>query len=204
MRIGITGGIGCGKSAFGRILATRGWRLIQTDLTARDILNTPEVAARVRARFGPDVIGPDGLPDRAALARVVFADRAALADLEAELHPRVQTAWRAEIEARPDAAWAVEIPLLFEKNLEGLFDFTVCVHCSPTTQLARLAARGLPEDQATARIRAQSPLETKLSRADIAVFNDGSPGFLAAQAASLDALAPHLLRPPATSRATSP
>ena len=197
MRLGLTGGIGCGKSTFGQLLAARGWRLIQTDLVARDILNTPEVAARVRALFGPGVMGPDGRPDRAALAAIVFADKGALASLEAELHPRVQAAWRARVAAEPNAPWVVEIPLLFEKNLEGFFDFTVCVHCSPQTQLARLAARGLPEDQATARMRAQLPLETKLSRADIAVFNDGSPEFLAAQADTLGALARHDTESPA-------
>ncbi len=189
MRIGLTGGIGCGKSTFGQLLAARGWRLIQTDLTARDILNTPEMAARVRTRFGAGVIGADGLPDRAAIARIVFADRAALADLEAELHPRVQERWLAALASAPDAPWVVEIPLLFEKSLERFFDFTVCVHCSPRMQLARLAARGLAEDQALARIRAQAPVETKVSRARVAVFNDGDLDFLSAQADALAALA---------------
>lgn len=189
MRLGLTGGIGCGKSTFGQLLEARGWRLIRTDLTARDILNTPEVTARVRTLFGDGVIGTDGLPDRAALAKRVFVDPAALAALEAELHPRVQREWLARLAAEPDARWAVEIPLLFEKNLERHFDFTVCVHCSPTVQLNRLASRGLPEDQAQARIRAQLPLALKLSRADVAVFNDGDLAFLAAQANALSARA---------------
>lgn len=189
MRLGLTGGIGCGKSTFGQLLAERGWRLIRTDLVARDILNTPAMAARVRALFGPGVIGADGLPDRAALAQVVFADKAALASLEAELHPRVHEHWLGRLAAEPDAAWVVEIPLLFEKNLERHFDFTVCVHCSPETQLRRLAGRGLPEDQARARMSAQLPLETKLSRARVAVFNDGDLPFLGAQADTLAALA---------------
>lgn len=189
MRIGLTGGIGCGKSTFGQLLAARGWRLLQTDLVARDILNTPAMAARVRTLFGAGVLGADGLPDRAALAKIVFADRAALAALEAELHPRVHEHWLGRLAAEPDAPWVVEIPLLFEKNLEAHFDFTVCVHCSPQTQLQRLAARGLPEDQALARIRAQLPLETKLSRARVAVFNDGDLPFLGAQADTLSALA---------------
>lgn len=182
MRLGLTGGIGCGKSTFGKLLAERGWGLVQSDLVAREILESPEVSARVAELFGAGVIGVDGKPDRAALGEIVFADRAALAALEAELHPRVRTHWRALTEAQPDARWVVEIPLLFEKNLDADFDLTVCVHCSHDTQLARLQSRGLPPEQALARMKAQLPVAEKVRRATLAVFNEGSPGFLATQA----------------------
>lgn len=194
MKIGLTGGIGCGKSTFAQLLVQNGFRHISTDLVARDILAAPETIAWLRDRFGPAVIAPDGTPDRPALARIVFADPAALADLEARLHPRTQAAWRAQIDADPSARWVVEIPLLFEKNLDAVFDLTVCVHCSPSIQLSRLAARGVSPDQAAARIAAQLPLETKVGRATLAVFNDGTPAFLAAQARTLcahPALAAH-------------
>ncbi len=182
MRLGLTGGIGCGKSTFGKLLAGRGWRLVQSDLVAREILESPEVAGRVRELFGPGVIGADGKPDREAIGKIVFADQAALAALEAELHPRVRAYWRALTEAEPGARWVVEIPLLFEKSLDADFDLTVCVHCSHSTQLARLQSRGLPPEQALARMKAQLPLEEKVRRAALAVFNEGGPDFLATQA----------------------
>ena len=192
MRLGLTGGIGCGKSTFGKLLAERGWRLVQSDLVAREILETPEVTARVRELFGPGVIGADGKPDREAIGKIVFTDKAALAALEAELHPRVQARWRAMTEAEPGTRWVVEIPLLFEKSLEGLFDLTVCVWCSPRTQIARLETRGLPPEQAKARMLAQLPVEEKVRRATLAVFNEGSPDFLAAQADLLSRRIPPL------------
>jgi dephospho-CoA kinase len=182
MRLGLTGGIGCGKSTFGKLLAERGWRLVQSDLVAREILETPEMSARVAELFGTGVIGADGKPDREALGKIVFADKAALAALEAELHPRVRAHWRALTEEEPWARWVVEIPLLFEKNLDADFDLTVCVHCSHSTQLARLESRGLPPEQALARMKAQLPVEEKVRRATLAVFNEGAPDFLAKQA----------------------
>lgn len=195
MRLGMTGGIGCGKSTFGKLLAQRGWKLVQTDLVAREILETPEVAARVRELFGAGVIGADGKPDRAAIGKIVFADPGALAALEAELHPRVQANWRKLTETDPDARWVVEVPLLFEKNLDGLFDLTVCVFCSHSTQLARLENRGLPPEQALARMKAQLPVEDKVRRATLAVFNEGAPDFLAAQADLLSRRHPTTLSP---------
>ena len=140
---------------------------------------------RVAALFGRDAIGADGKPDRPAIARIVFADKAALAALEAELHPRVQARRQAIMATEPHARWAVEIPLLFEKNLDADFDLTVCVHCSPRTQLARLEARGLPPEQAFARMKAQLPVEEKVRRATLAAFNEGDPAFLEAQQADL-------------------
>jgi dephospho-CoA kinase len=182
MRLGLTGGIGCGKSTFGKLLAERGWRLVQSDLVAREILEAPEMSARVAELFGPGVIGADGKPDREALGKIVFADKAALAALEAELHPRVRAHWKSLTASDPKARWVVEIPLLFEKSLDADFDLTVCVHCSHSTQLARLESRGLPPEPALARMKAQLPVEEKVRRATLAVFNEGSPDFLAQQA----------------------
>lgn len=182
MKLGLTGGIGCGKSTFGKMLEQRGWQLVQADLVARDILNSPEVTARVATMFGPGVIGEDGRPDREALGRIVFADKAALEALEAEIHPRVHAHWQALLAREPDVRRVVEIPVLFEKSLEAFFDLTVCVHCSQNTQFARLEKRGLPREQALARMQAQLPTEEKVRRATLAVYNEGSLDFLAAQA----------------------
>jgi len=187
MKLGLTGGIGCGKSTFGKLLAARGWRLVQTDLVAREILETPEMTAAVRELFGPGVVGSDGKPDRAAIGRLVFADKTALAALENRLHPQVRARWEALVASDPTARWAVEIPLLFEKNLDAPFDLTVCVHCSQAVQFARLAARGVPPEEAAARMQAQLPVSEKVRRASLAVFNEGSPAFLTAQADLLDA-----------------
>lgn len=182
MKLGLTGGIGCGKSTFGQMLAARGWQLVQADLVARDILNSPEVTARVAEMFGPGVVGADGRPDREAIGKIVFADKAALAALEADIHPRVHAHWQDLLARSPGARHVVEIPVLFEKNLEGFFDLTVCVHCSPSTQFARLEKRGLPRESALTRMQAQLPTEEKVRRATLAVYNEGSPDFLAAQA----------------------
>lgn len=182
MKLGLTGGIGCGKSTFGKMLAARGARLVQTDLVARDILNTPEVLARVRALFGPEAIGADGLANREVIGKIVFDDQAALAALEAELHPRVGEYWRNLAPDPTTGLLVVEIPLLFEKSLDAEFDLTVCVHCSHSMQIARLLDRGLPPEQAKARMRAQLPVEEKVRRSNLVIYNEGSRDFLAAQA----------------------
>ncbi len=182
MRIGLTGGMGCGKTAAVRVFSELGFSTAETDVLVRNLLDAdPEVIAALRERFGP-AIAPEGGPvDRKALAATVFADAAALAWLEALLHPRVRAAWTALVDAKPQRVWVVEIPLLFEKNLEKHFDFSVCVTASPAVQLARLAGRGFRADEAKARIDRQMRLSEKVDRADFVITNDGSLAFLRRQ-----------------------
>ncbi|WP_414661771.1 dephospho-CoA kinase [Horticoccus sp. 23ND18S-11] len=186
MIVGITGGVGCGKSTVARAFERRGYRRLDSDRIVRDeILVDREVVAAIRARFGDAVIdcGGDGaaVVNRPALAQRVFetdADRVWLEDLT---HPRVFAAWRAALASDTAARWAVEVPLLHEKGLENWFDFTVCVACAPAQQLARLEQRGLPRVLAGLRISKQLPLARKIELSDFVLWNEGSPAFLEAQ-----------------------
>lgn len=186
MIVGITGGVGCGKSTVARAFERRGYRRLDSDRIVREeVLVDPDVVAAIRARFGDSVVdrGADGaaVVNRPALAQRVFeadADRVWLEDLT---HPRVFAAWRAALASDPSARWAVEVPLLHEKGLENWFDFTVCVACAPAQQLARLEQRGLPRVLAELRISKQLPLARKIELSDFVLWNEGSPAFLEAQ-----------------------
>lgn len=173
--VGLTGGMGCGKTEVLRLFRHAGAAAVETDAIVRDLLaSDPQVAAEVVARFGHSVAGRCGGIDRSALGALVFQEEAALGDLEAILHPRVRARWRADLEASEARLKVVEIPLLFEKNLEILFDFSVCVSASRSVQIARLRDRGLSDTQMAARLSRQFPLTEKESRADVIVFNNGS------------------------------
>jgi dephospho-CoA kinase len=191
MTLGITGGIGCGKSTAASFFEQRGYRKIDSDaLIRKEVLAAPEVQAALRQRFGNAIIDPAGNVDRRALAGRVFADDAERLWLEELTHPRLFVRWRAAMAAEPAADWIVEAPLLFEKSLENWFDFTLCVASPPATQLARLEQRGLPRALAEQRISKQLPLAQKIELADFVLWNDGSPDFLEEQIARLIASLP--------------
>ena len=186
MIVGITGGIGCGKSRAAAEFALHGFRCIDSDAIVRErILNSPDVVAVLRERYGDSVIRPDGTVERSVLAGRVFADDAELAWLEGLVHPSLFAIWRATFAQSSEGPWAVEVPLLFEKRLENWFDFTVCVACAPARQLARLEQRGLTRALAEQRISKQLPLAQKIERADFVLWNDGSPEFLSEQISRL-------------------
>lgn len=193
MVIGLTGGIGCGKSTAAGMFEKLGWGRIETDEIVRDLLRgDAEVAGAIRHAFGAGVFGPNGGVDRRLMAAVVFPDPAALGRLEAILHPRVRAAWKARVAQPVPENWIVEIPLLFEKGLEKEFDFTVCVASDPAVQAQRLASRGLPPQEAAQRIARQLPLAQKIERADFVITNNGSLAFLHDQVLRL---AHQLMRP---------
>lgn len=182
MTIGLTGGIGCGKSSILSAFAKLGFAVFNSDEIAAEIHASPETCRFVRERFGENALDSAGAICKPALAKIVFENAEALAALENFMHPRIRAAWRSRVAAVPAGTDAVvEVPLLFEKNYERDFDATVCAAASPEIQLSRLAARGLPREPALARIACQLPLEEKIRRADAVVFNDGSPEFLEAQ-----------------------
>jgi dephospho-CoA kinase len=193
MTLGLTGGMGCGKSTAARFLAERGWRVFDADRIVRDeVLREPAVVAAIRARW-PEAVGSTGSPladevRREAVSTRVFAPdgEEELAWLEELTHPRVLARWREAVAAEPGARWVAEVPLLFEKNLEKCFDFTVCVAASSSSQLVRLAGRGLSQASAEARISKQLPLAKKTELADFVLSNDGTPEALRAQVARLD------------------
>lgn len=193
MIVGLTGGIGCGKSAVLAAFRKIGFCVIDADEIARTLRSAPETRAFVRERFGAGTLNSQtGEICAEALAQIVFADKAALAALEAFMHPRIRAEWqrRANDAQRAGTPVAVEVPLLFEKNYDADFDATVCVAVSENVQLERLEKRGLPRERALARIAAQMPLADKIRRANAVIFNDGSREFLEIQTRVLaDALA---------------
>jgi dephospho-CoA kinase len=177
LAVGLTGGIGMGKSTGCELLRRRGIPVVDSDLIAREIVEPGRPAlAEVRARFGGDILDSQGRLRRDELARRVFADEAARRDLEGILHPRIRESWRARLES-----WRAEgqpvavaiIPLLFEVAAEDSFDVTICVACTATTQRERLRTRGWNDDQIGQRLKAQWPVEKKMLRADYVVWTEG-------------------------------
>lgn len=182
MILGLTGGIGCGKSTAARLLESRGFRRIDSDALVRDaVLPLPEVRLAIQDRFGPEALSPNGSVNRPVVASRVFTDDAARIWLQDLTHPHVLALWRSALASDQAAHWVVEVPLLFEASLENWFDFTVCVASAPAQQLARLEQRGLPRALAEQRISKQLPLAQKIELADFVLWNDGSPEFLSAQ-----------------------
>ncbi|MFP4166081.1 MAG: dephospho-CoA kinase [Opitutales bacterium] len=182
MKIGLTGGIGCGKSTVVRFFEAAGWRAIDSDAIVRRLLTeNMEVREALRERWGDAVFLTEGMVDRTALAERVFSDDNELDWLEQLLHPLVREAWTSEVEARPEADWLVEIPLLFEKKLENYFDLVVCVSSPLEIAAKRLTEKGYTEARIERRRRRQMALEEKVRRADIVLTNAGSLEFLKQQ-----------------------
>jgi len=183
VNVGLTGGLGSGKSTVAALFGEHGAVIIDADVVAREVVRagTPGFAAVV-ARFGPGVVGPDGELDRAALARIVFADGAALDKLNAIVHPLVGSR-SAELAAAvpPGAVVVHDIPLLAENGLADRFDTVVVVEADREIRLARLAERGLTRAEAEARMAAQATDEQRRAIADEIVRNDDDLDSLARQ-----------------------
>jgi dephospho-CoA kinase len=177
LRVGLTGGIGAGKSEVSRRLAAQGAVIIDADLIAREVVAPgTDGLAEVIAAFGPAVLGPDGALDRVALGDVVFAEEQKLARLNAIVHPRVAARMR-EVEEAAGAGSVIvhDVPLIAENGLASAYDLVVVVDVPPRIQLDRLVRlRGLSRDQAQARMAAQASREERLAIASIVVDNSGS------------------------------
>lgn len=175
LKVGLTGGIGAGKSEVSRLLVRLGAVLIDVDLIAREVVapGTPGLAAVVDA-FGQDVLAPDGGLDRPKLGSIVFADPEKLAVLNSIVHPLVGARSRElESAAAEDAVVIHDVPLLAENALRPLYDLVVVVDASPETQLDRLVRlRGMTEADARARMAAQATREQRLGIADVVIDND--------------------------------
>jgi dephospho-CoA kinase len=176
--LGLTGGVGMGKSAAAQLLRTRHVPVVDTDDLARQVVEPGQPAlVEVQQAFGPDVVGPDGQLRRDELARRVFADPAARKRLEDILHPRIRVLWRAQVErwrAEGCPLAVVVIPLLFETSAETELDSTICVACSAATQQKRLLARDWSPGHIEQRIKAQWPTDVKIARSDYVVWTEGS------------------------------
>ena len=182
MILGITGGLGCGKSTAARFFAAKGFLLIESDRLVREqVLTAGPVKTAIRERFGPGVFDAGGEINRTALGAIVFAADQERIWLEALTHPKVWELKRNLLRANPGANWALEVPLLFEKSLENWFDFTLCVACDPELQLVRLEQRGMNRALAGQRISKQLPLARKVELSDFVLWNDGSAAFLEQQ-----------------------
>lgn len=174
--VGLTGGLGAGKSEALRALGALGAATLSTDAVVHDLLAQPELRDVVSARLGRDVVR-NGSLDRAAIAERVFGDEDARRWLEGELWPRVGervAAWRTEVESHepPVRAAVVEVPLLFESGMDAVFDKTIAVVAEEALRAERAAARG--HAGVAERTGRQLTQEQKVQRADFAVRNDGS------------------------------
>lgn len=175
--VGLTGGIGSGKSAVAARLAELGAVVIDSDRLAREVVAPgTDGLAEVVARFGMQVLGPDGALDRPALGKVVFGDETARRDLEAIIHPRVRARTAELAAAAPPGTVVVnDVPLLIEAGLAGLYELVIVVFADEATRVSRLVRdRGMTEAEARARIAAQATDEQRRAAADVAIVNEGT------------------------------
>ncbi|MBT3616730.1 MAG: dephospho-CoA kinase [Verrucomicrobia bacterium] len=185
IRLGLTGGIGMGKSTAAELLAKRGAKVCDSDALARELVapGQPALAEIVEA-FGSGVLVRDGSLDRAKVGKLVFGDSAAREKLEGILHPRIRKVWQARLEhwlVAGERLAVTVIPLLFETKAESSFDKIACVVCSPELQRERLRAREWSDDQISNRISAQMAVGEKIKRADHVIWTDGTIEAHAAQ-----------------------
>jgi dephospho-CoA kinase len=184
LKVGLTGGIGSGKSEVSRRLVSLGAVLVDADAVAREVVEpgTPGLAAVVE-EFGEDILRPDGTLDRDRLGSIVFADDARRASLNAVVHPLVGRRMQELVEEAPqDAVVVYDVPLLAENDLAGLYDVVVVVDTPVEEQVRRLTElRGMTEEAARARIAAQATRERRRAVADRVIDNSGTLESLTAQ-----------------------
>ncbi len=187
--IGITGGVGMGKSTAAKLLREQGVPVVDSDDLARDVVAVGEPAlAEVSEIFGAEFMDAQGQLDRGKMAAHIFGNDAERKKLEAIIHPRVRECWLLQMEswrAENVPLGVVVIPLLFEVGAEGEFDSVICVACTGNTQRERLRARGWDDVQITARIAAQMDVTEKIKRANQVVWTEGDVNLLREQLQSI-------------------
>ena len=183
--LGLTGGVGMGKSTAARLLKKAGLPVVDSDDLAREAVQPgTEGLAEIADEFGEGFLKPDGSLDRDKMASTVFQDQAARKQLELIIHPRVRAVWENRIEQwreqkRP--VGVVVIPLLFEVGLQDSFDAVLCVASTANTQRSRLRGRNWSDAQIAARIAAQMDIAQKMDLADHVLWNEGTPDQLGEQ-----------------------
>ena len=175
--IGLTGGIGMGKSTAANFVRAMQIPVADTDEIARSLVEPGEPALdEIMRAFGQDIVDGGGRLRRQALAELVFADNEKRRELEAILHPRIRAAWllaAARWRTENCLLGAVVIPLLFETKAEAHFDSIICVACSRPTQLARLQSRGWCNEEIDRRTQAQKPVAAKMESSNYVVWSEG-------------------------------
>lgn len=188
MLVGLTGGIGSGKTTVSDLLGAWGAVIVDADVIAREVVapGTPGLAALAEA-FGPEVIGADGGLDRERMAAIAFAEPEKRARLNGIVHPLVRARSAELVAAAPPGAVVVQaIPLLAETGLRGNFDLVVVVDVDPEVAVQRLIShRGMTEADARARVASQTSREERLAIADVVIDNSGDRENLEAQVAEL-------------------
>jgi dephospho-CoA kinase len=186
--IGITGGVGMGKSTAAKLLREQGVPVLDSDDLSREVVAVGEPAlAEIGTIFGADFLD-NGKLDRAKMAAHIFGNDAERKKLEAIIHPRVRERWLAQMETwRADDVplGVVVIPLLFEVGAEAEFDFIICVACTGNTQRERLRGRGWDDAQIAGRIAAQMEVTKKIERADQVLWTEGDVSLLREQLQSI-------------------
>lgn len=183
--LGLTGGVGMGKSTAARLLKKAGLPVVDSDDLAREAVQPgTEGLAEIADEFGERFLKPDGSLDRDKMASTVFQDQAARKQLELIIHPRVRAVWENRIEQwreqkRP--VGVVVIPLLFEVGVQDSFDAVLCVASTASTQRSRLRGRNWSDAQIAARIAAQMDIAQKMDLADHVLWNEGTPDQLGEQ-----------------------
>ena len=186
---GLTGGVGMGKSAAEQWLRQHAIPVLDSDLLARQIVEPGSPALlEIQRAFGSRFIDPNGRLKREELAATVFSNPSARQTLEHITHPRIRELWLKQLadwDAQGCALGVLAIPLLFETGAEAALDDTVCVACSPATQLQRLLARGWSANEIALRNAAQWPIDQKMAKAGFVVWNEGGLDVLGAQLARI-------------------
>ena len=180
LNVGLTGGIACGKSTVAKMFFEKGAHLIDFDSLAHKVQEPGNTAwQKVVDYFGEEILQPDKKIDRVKLGNIVFADKKKLSELNNIVHPLVYQEWHARLEKigkkEKHAIVLSDIPLLFEGNMQHLFDLTVLVLIAPEEQIRRLMARnGVSKEEAEKRLKSQIQISEKISLADIIIDNEGS------------------------------
>ena len=180
--MGITGGIACGKSTVCKKFADLGWEVVSTDSLVHQLLqDDDEVIKPIINRWGLKMKNTRGSIDKVQLADVIFKSSLDRTWLEGLLHPKVREKWMSSIQLSSHRNFIVEVPLLFENDLDALFTKTISVYASPSIQFTRLQERGFSEAEINSRINSQMSVEEKSNRAQFVILGDGDLGFLETQ-----------------------
>lgn len=190
LKIGLTGGIGSGKSTVSTLLAERGFEVIDADRIAREVVEPGQPAlADLAGAFGADILHADGTLNRGELARRAFVDTEHTELLNAITHPRIReetTRRFAAAEEAGESSVIYDMPLLVDQGLQNAMDLTVVVDVDIDTRVSRLVSlRGLTEDDVRRRIAAQVSDEVRRTAANVIIDNNGTPAALAPQVDAL-------------------